>query len=85
MMPYGDRFRRQRRWIHDAMSTKSAALIADSAEVLLANRHGFPGRTPAALRGLARHRFLDAARIARRDQPAAAARHFLRAARTLLP
>ena len=24
MMQYGDRFRRQRRWIHDAMSTKSA-------------------------------------------------------------
>lgn len=64
-----------------AMSNKSAALIAESAAVLLANRRGLPG----AVRRTARRRLLDAARIARRDQPVAAARYLFRAASTLLP
>jgi glycosyltransferase involved in cell wall biosynthesis len=68
-----------------AMSNKSAALIAECARVLLANAGGFPGRPPAATRRAARHRFLDAARIVRATDPAAAFRFACAAARTLLP
>lgn len=68
-----------------AMSNKSAALIAETAEVLLANARSFPGRSPRDARRAARRRFLDAARIVRATSAAAAARLLLRAARTLLP
>ena len=65
-----------------AMSRKSAALIAESAEVLLVNSRGFPGRKPADARRAARRRFLNAARITRSAEPAAAFRYLLRALRS---
>ncbi|MFT3831390.1 MAG: glycosyltransferase family 2 protein [Opitutaceae bacterium] len=68
-----------------AMSNKSAALIAETASILLANSRGFPGRSPAEARRAARRRLLDAARIARSGSTATALRYALRAARTLLP
>jgi glycosyltransferase involved in cell wall biosynthesis len=68
-----------------AMSNKSAALIADSARVLLANTHGFPGRTPAAIRRQARSRLVNAARLLRTTEPLQAARLCAAALRTLLP
>lgn len=68
-----------------AMSNKSAALIAESARVYLANARGFPNRPPALARRAARRRFLDAARILRPSAPLAALRLCAAAARTLLP
>ncbi len=65
-----------------AMSNKSAALIADSARVLLANTEGFPGRSPGEVRRAARRRFLDAARILRASAPFTALRLLAAAART---
>ena len=68
----------------DALSSRSAALIAESARVYLANVHGFPGRSAADARRAARRRFLDAARILRRTAPLDALRLCTAAARTLL-
>ncbi len=67
-----------------AMSSKSAALIADSARVLLANTEGFPGRTPRLVRRAARRRFLDAARILRVSEPLTALRLLAAATHTWL-
>ncbi len=68
-----------------AMSNKSAALIAESARIYLANARGFPGRPPVSARRAARRRFLNAARILRPTAPLAALRLCAAAARTLLP
>lgn len=69
----------------DAMSTKSAALIAEAARVVLANARGIPGRTAADARRIARRRFLHAARIARSTEPLTALAHLTAAARTFFP
>ena len=68
-----------------AMSAKSAAMFAESGRVYLANARGFPGRTPADARRLARKRFLSAARILRSSDLPGAVRLAATAARTFLP
>jgi glycosyltransferase involved in cell wall biosynthesis len=68
----------------DAMSSRSAALIAESARVYLANALGFPERSATDARRAARRRFLDAARILRRTAPLDALWLCGAAARTLL-
>lgn len=68
-----------------ALSAGSAALVAESARVYLANARGFPGRSPAAARRAARTRLLAAARMLRPTAPFATLRLCAAAARTLLP